>query len=127
MSQQNFKFYQTREFLQRPSYQNEEAIPNLGSETHITAKLMVARATTSSSDLDEQIRSMITKSDISEGPGKGPLATCNVCGKQRSYRNMPAHVKTRHITGLTHSCEICGKTFRTRHSLNQHIISQRHF
>ena len=126
-TQKNFNFSQKREFLQRPSFQNEDPIPKLVSIPHITAKQMIARATTSTSDLDEQIRSMITKSDISEGPGKGPLATCNMCGKQGSYRNMPAHVKTRHITGLSHSCEICGKTFRTRHSLNQHIISQRHF
>ena len=70
MPRQKFKFSQTRDFLQRPSYQNEEPIPRLGSETHITAKQMVARTTTSTSDLDEQIRSMITKSDISEGPGK---------------------------------------------------------
>ena len=44
-------------------------------------------------DLDEDIRSMITKSNNSAGPGKGLLATCNVCGKQGSFRNMPVHVE----------------------------------
>ena len=71
-------------------------------------------------DLDEQIRSMITKSDISEGSGKGHLATCNVCGKESSFRNMPQHVESNHITGVVHSCDICGKTCRSRHALRQH-------
>ena len=71
-------------------------------------------------DLDGQIKSMITKSDISAGPGKGLLATCNVCGKEGSYRNMPSHVEANHITGVPHSCDICGKTSRTRDGLRQH-------
>ena len=33
-------------------------------------------------DLDDQTRSMITKSDISLGPGKGKIASCNICEKQ---------------------------------------------
>ena len=36
-------------------------------------------------DLDDQIKSMIIKTDISAGPGKGFLATCNVCGQQKPY------------------------------------------
>ena len=72
-------------------------------------------------DLDDQIRSMITKSEISAGQGKGFMATCNMCGKQGPYFSMPNHVEANHITGVSHACDICGKTSRSRHALRLHI------
>ena len=76
-------------------------------------------------DLDEQIKSMITKSEISAGPGKGFMATCNICGKQGPYFSMPNHVEANHITGVSHACDMCGKTSRSRHAIRVHI-SYRH-
>ena len=73
-------------------------------------------------DLDEQIRSMITKSDISLGRGIGLLATCNVCGKEGPYRNMPKHVERKHINGVSHACDICGKISRTRDGVRAHKL-----
>ena len=70
--------------------------------------------------LDNQIKSMISKTERSAGPGKGFLVRCNVCGKEGSYRNMPSHVEANHITGVSHSCNICGKTSRTRDGLRKH-------
>ena len=52
-------------------------------------------------DLDEQIKSMITKTGKSAGSGNGYLATCNVCGKERPYMHMPQHVEANHITGVS--------------------------
>lgn len=71
-------------------------------------------------DLDEQVKSLITRGDISAGPGQGYMASCNVCGKQGPYKNMPNHVETNHITGIMHACNICGKISRTRTALSQH-------
>ena len=71
-------------------------------------------------NLDEQIQSMITKSDVSYGKGQGTLATCNVCGKEAPYFNMPRHVEANHITGVSHECDICGKNSRSRHGLRRH-------
>ena len=124
--QQNSKFSQMAKLKPQPNFLNGDEIPKLNDEIRTTHDYgqMIAMADTKTSvqlhDLDEKIRSMITKSDISEGPGKGPLATCNVCGKQGSYRNMPKHVEANHITGVMHSCGLCGKTFGTRNALNQH-------
>ena len=77
-------------------------------------------------DLDEQIRSMITKSDISEGAGKGFIATCNVCGKEGPYMNMPRHIEANHITGVSHACDICGKVSRSRNALRVHVANIHH-
>ena len=63
-------------------------------------------------ELDEQIKSMITRSNISAGPGKGKMASCNVCGKQRPFMHMPQHIEAYHITGVSHACDVCGKVSR---------------
>ena len=77
-----------REFGQQPVHQNEQPIPNPNQEIQYsdgkndkTVALANTRTSEELHDLDEQIKSMITKSDISAGPGKGLLATCNVCRK----------------------------------------------
>ena len=63
-------------------------------------------------DLDQQIMSMITKSEVSAGNGHGKMATCNICGKQGPFHHMPNHIEANHITGLSHACDICGKVSR---------------
>ena len=74
-------------------------------------------------DLDSQIRSMITKSDTTAGNSQGKMATCNVCGKQGPYNSMPRHVEALHITGASHTCDSCGKIFRSRRILSRHKCS----
>ena len=74
-------------------------------------------------DLDEQIRSMITRTDLSAGAGKGYLASCNVCGKQGPNMSMSRHVEAHHINGVSHACDICGKVSRSRNALNTHKIA----
>ena len=125
----NNQYSLKRKFRQQPFHQNEPAIPNPNHEVKYsdekndkTSALANTRTSVELHDLDDQIRSMITKSDISEGSGKGPLATCNVCGKEGSYRHMPSHVEANHITGVSHSCDICGKISRSRNGLSQHKI-----
>ena len=71
-------------------------------------------------DLDGQISSMITKSNVSAGTGKGFLATCNVCGKEGPYSQMPRHVEAKHIEGVSHACDICGTISRSGNGLRQH-------
>ena len=71
-------------------------------------------------DLDRQIRSMITKSDIQTGTGKGYIATCNICGKEAPFMTMKRHVESKHIAGISHSCNICGTITRTRDALSKH-------
>ena len=39
----------------------------------------------------------------------------------RKKSNMKNHIEAKHITGMEHHCAICGKTYRSRNSLNAHI------
>ena len=126
---QNNQYSLKREFGQQLLHQNEHPVPNPNHEIQHsdgkndkTVALASSKTSVELHNLDEQIISMITKSKISAGPGQGFLATCNVCGKEGSYRNMPSHVEANHITGLSHSCDICGKTSRSKHALAMHKL-----
>ena len=70
-------------------------------------------------DLDKQIRAMITKSDVSTRRGK--MATCNICGTEKPYTDMPRHVEANHITGVSHTCDICGSISRSKGGMRQHM------
>ena len=75
-----------REYGQQPVPQHEQPNYEIHHYYDLKDDKAVALANTKTSVelqyLDGQIKSMITKSDISAGPGKGLLATCNVCGKE---------------------------------------------
>ena len=73
-------------------------------------------------DLDEQIKSMITKSEARTSNGQGSMASCNVCGKQGPLKHMPHHIEAFHISGVSHPCDICGKVSRSRHGLSNHKV-----
>ena len=61
-------------------------------------------------------------SDISAGHNRGFLSTCNVCGKETPFNDMRCHVETNHITGVSHSCSMCGKISRIRQALRMHKL-----
>ena len=96
--------------------------PPKGSFNETTVALTNDKISVDLQDLDGQIKSMITKSEISAGPGyRGYMASCNVCGKEGPYFNMPNHVETNHTTCVTHACDVCGKISRSKNGLRQHI------
>merc|ERR1712129_17325 len=64
-------------------------------------------------NLDSQIDSMIT---ASQEKGK----SCIVCGKQGSNIDIRRHIEAVHITGVSHICNICGNTSRSREGLRRH-------
>ena len=128
-TQKSSKYSLKREFGQRPVQQNEQPIPNPNQEIQYsdgkndkTVALANTRTSVQLHDLDEQIKSMITKSDISAGHNRGFLSTCNVCGKEAPFNDMRRHVETNHITGVSHSCNMCGKISRTRQALRMHKL-----
>ena len=65
-------------------------------------------------DLDDQIKLMMTKTDIRNSNAREYLFSCNTCGKQAAHMDMQRHIEAKHITGFSHACNICGKTSRSR-------------
>ena len=77
--------------------------------------------------LDEQIDSMMeaTENFVTRRCGTRQKAfLCNVCGKLDGRTDLKRHIESAHITAITHSCEICGKTSKSRKILRQHKLRE---
>ena len=72
--------------------------------------------------LDDQIKSMMehTGKIMEMGQQKRAVMICKVCGKEGGMSNLKVHIEANHITGVTHTCDICKKTSRSRHALYMH-------
>ena len=64
-------------------------------------------------DLDTMISSMMEKID-----GKWTCTKCGKTGKDKYATTM--HIE-KHIDGMSHPCEHCGKIYRTRNSMQAHV------
>ena len=66
-------------------------------------------------DLNEKLESMMEKVD--------GLWTCKVCGKvdKKNFKaNVRNHIEAKHIEGVSHQCNHCGNSYRSRDSLRKH-------
>ena len=119
--EQNFK---NAPAIKRENARKSQVPPRLAYQTPTNSGTEVALEKNSTNakldDLDQQIRSMMTMTDVKTANGQGYLASCNICGKQSASKNMPRHIEANHITGLSHPCNICGKTSRSRGALQVH-------
>merc|ERR1719319_92597 len=73
-------------------------------------------------DLDDKIKSMIIVSEnkTKYGNGNETARICKVCGKEGSLSLIKHHIEAHHITGVSHTCNICGAVVRSGHALNTH-------
>ena len=71
-------------------------------------------------NLDEQINSMIELTDRVDPHTKRKLVICNVCGDEGPRAFVVRHIEAQHITGVSHACDLCGKTARSRNALIVH-------
>ena len=90
-------------------------------KTHVGADL---------DQLDEQIKSML---DLTENFIHCNYPTrklrrrahiCKVCGKEGKNSDVRRHIEANHISNFSHSCDTCGKTYRSRNGLGQHKSAQ---
>merc|ERR1712129_256529 len=71
-------------------------------------------------DLDDKINSMMMLSGNKTKDGMRPARICKVCGKEDRFANIKEHIEANHITGVSHTCNICGTTTRSRHAMADH-------
>merc|ERR1719319_1386065 len=71
-------------------------------------------------DLDDKIKSMMEVSENHTGGTSGRARICKVCGKEGKMANIRDHIEANHITGVSHTCDICGLASKTRNSLRMH-------
>ena len=98
--------------------------PNVPFERKHELERTGSLETSESDQLDEQISSMMesTKKKLTRRNGKRTKAfICKVCGREGEHTAIRRHIEAHHITDISHSCDICGKTSRSRHGLRQHI------
>ena len=99
---------------------------NLNAKTESTS---VALVSVEAHQLDEQIKSMMTRTEneVTVGKRQQKAHVCNVCGKEGRSTNIKTHIEANHIeSNITHCCDICGKISRSRDGLRQHKTKE-HF
>jgi len=71
-------------------------------------------------DLNAKIKSMMDISDATVSGGKMRLRVCKVCGKEGMMGAIRNHIEAHHITGVSHTCDICGARAKSRNALGMH-------
>ena len=74
-------------------------------------------------ELDLQIKSFMNLSGnmLTIGNRKVRGMICKVCGKEGDQTNIMTHIEANHVsTDFAHSCNICGKSSRSRRGLRHH-------
>merc|ERR1712129_495020 len=94
-----------------------ETLPII-EETEIVANYTVAADL---QNLDEKVKSMMETRGNRDRNHKF-ARRCKVCGKEGPYGAMRDHIEAHHITGVSHTCHICGiMVSKSRKGLAQHI------
>ena len=69
-------------------------------------------------ELEERVQSMMEKSENNYAGRKADR--CKVCGKEGMGSNIKYHIEGNHLQGIIIPCNLCDKTFKTRHDLSKH-------
>ena len=70
-------------------------------------------------ELDRKVKSMMTFSENMINKARARI--CTECGKEGQMILIMNHIELHHISNICIPCNICGNTFRTRHSLKEHV------
>ena len=89
-------------------------------ETAIALMLNSFSGNTNLEELDEKVKSMMTFSENKLSKQKGRARICKVCGKEGQMIAIMNHIEANHMTNISISCDVCGKTPSTRHALKEH-------
>merc|ERR1712129_336341 len=95
------------------------SVDKVGMEPPIEGTVAVTDYTVAGDmqDLDDQIKSMMEVSENRDVYNHGRAKICKVCGKEGKHTSIVQHIEANHITGVSHTCNICGTTTRSRPAL----------
>ena len=71
-------------------------------------------------ELDDQVKSMMRKSENLCADGSRKATMCTVCGKEGFPSQIKNHIEANHLEGVSIPCNYCDKIFRSRAGLRQH-------
>ena len=74
-------------------------------------------------ELDGKIQTMIGRGENMMKMGTKQMIkayVCQVCGKEGALTTIRDHIEANHLEGICIPCNICEKSFRSRHSLRMH-------
>ena len=117
--------HQETQNLQRTEQPNTDI--NLFCQTDKILSLVKATVSDDPTQLDEQINSLMeaTESFVTRKSGQRNKAfICKVCRKEAEFTDLKRHIESFHISGMTHSCEICGKISTTRKGMKMHFLRE---
>jgi len=73
-------------------------------------------------ELDEQVKSLMTKSEnmVKVGSNMVSAHSCSLCGKEAVANVIKDHIETNHLEGVIIPCNLCDKTFSSRNAFRVH-------
>ena len=71
-------------------------------------------------ELDEKVKSMMENSPNLTPNGREKAKMCKVCGEEGYNVGIRDHVEANHLQGVALPCNICEKSFRSRHQFRKH-------
>ena len=104
LSNNSFKKQKPSSKIQNPGENRTLAIP-----TEFSGDLV---------ELEEMVKSMMEKLQIKIA--NRTAYQCKVCGKEGQGITIKDHIEANHLEGIVIPCNLCDKTFRSRHSLRNH-------
>ena len=116
-----------RESTLRPKEQSQKSEQSKDRSSETALALNDRVEVSDMQSLKQQIRSMMEKGrnrvQCKSNGGKiieVITRVCKVCGKEGVSNVIESHIEANHITGVTHTCDICGKKLKTKNSLTTH-------
>ena len=72
------------------------------------------------SQLDAQIESMMEMSQNLVSHATHRATVCTACGKEGKRNDIRRHIEANHLEGLSFPCNLCEKSYRSRHAIWRH-------
>jgi len=91
------------------------------NETAVAVQSYAVASVNINKELDEQVKSMMRKSENLCNGGSKKADMCTVCGKEGFQRQIKDHIEANHLEGVSLPCNSCEKTFRSRSGLRMHV------